>query len=301
MLSGLLKQCNTYRKGLLEERPLEVWDAFVRKWENDGGEEDDIEYEAFKAFMSKRYDATDTVSIARQKLDKVYQGNGSVERYIERFVSLLSDVEVEYETEEQEKLHLFMKGLNVQLQLQVRLLSTINRRTWKPFTYLDDLGSFVDKYEDGFKSGHGDAQGGPPKRSAVTTFHTNLGAANIPEEVQGVPPLWGAVGGPLVAPGKGGKVDPQKAVPAYMECYFCKQLGHEAWQCQLKREWLGAKLKGEGFPVPGLIALANLSCTLSPLRNKCNLSCSTISYSTLTSETKATYLSMYLSTLSFPW
>ena len=92
----------------LEERPLKVWDAFVRKWEKEGGEEDAIEWEDFKAFMSKRYDATDTVAIARQKLDKVYQGNESVERYIERFVALLSDIEVDYEMVEQDKLHLFM-------------------------------------------------------------------------------------------------------------------------------------------------------------------------------------------------
>jgi hypothetical protein len=64
----------------LEERPLQVWDAFVRKWEKDGGEEDAIKLEDFKAFMSNFYDATDSVAIARQKPDKVYQGNESVER-----------------------------------------------------------------------------------------------------------------------------------------------------------------------------------------------------------------------------
>jgi hypothetical protein len=227
----------------LEERPLKVWDAFVRKWEKDGGEEDAIEWEDFKAFMSKRYDATDTVAIARQRLDKVYQGNESVERYIERFVALLSDVEVEYEMVEQDKLHLFLKGLNVQL----RLASTINPGTGKPFTDLDDLCSFVVKYEGGFKSAHGDAQGGPAKRRAVSTFHTNLGAVNSPEEV---PPFWGAVGGPPGAPGRGGKVDSRKSVPANRECYFCKQLGHEAWQCQLKKEWLAAKAKAGGFQPP---------------------------------------------------
>eukprot|EP00884_Botryococcus_braunii_P019261 jgi/Botrbrau1/6018/Bobra.0042s0004.1 len=92
-------------------------------------------------------------------------------------------------------------------------------------------------------------QGGPPKRRTLSNFHTNLGAAHIPEEVQGSPPFWGAVGGPPGAPGKG-KLDSRKVIPANRECYFCKQLGHEAWQCQLKREWLAAKAKAGGFQPP---------------------------------------------------
>eukprot|EP00884_Botryococcus_braunii_P010402 jgi/Botrbrau1/19363/Bobra.0672s0001.1 len=52
-------------------------------------------------------------------------------------------------------------------------------------------------------------QGGPPKRRTLSNFHTNLGAAHIPEEVQGSPPFWGAVGGPPGAPGKG-KLDSRK-------------------------------------------------------------------------------------------
>jgi hypothetical protein len=66
----------------LEERHLKVWDAFGRKWENIGGEEDAIGWEDFKTFMSKRHDAIDTVSSARQKLDKVYQGHEGAKRYI---------------------------------------------------------------------------------------------------------------------------------------------------------------------------------------------------------------------------
>ena len=134
--------------------------------------------------------------------------------------------------------------------MQLRLASTINPGTGKPFTDLDDLCTFVVKYEGGFKSAHGDAQGGPPKRRTLSNFHTNLGAAHIPEEVQGSPPFWGAVGGPPGAPGKGGKLDSRKVIPANRECYFCKQLGHEAWQCQLKREWLAAKAKAGGFQPP---------------------------------------------------
>eukprot|EP00884_Botryococcus_braunii_P000180 jgi/Botrbrau1/10162/Bobra.0121s0014.1 len=74
-----------------------------------------------------------------------------------------------------------MKGLNVPL----RLASTINPGIGKPFTDLDDLCSFVVKYEGGFKSAHGDAKGGPPKRRTLTNIHTNLGAAHILEEAQG--------------------------------------------------------------------------------------------------------------------
>jgi hypothetical protein len=40
-----------------------------------------------------------------------------VEKYIERFMSLLSDVEVEYKIAPQDQLHLFIKGLNQPLRL----------------------------------------------------------------------------------------------------------------------------------------------------------------------------------------
>lgn len=89
--------------------------------------------------MDKRYEGTDLVTLARQKLDKVYQGNESIEQYIDCFVCLISDVKVENEMQELDKLHLFVKGRTT----PKRFASTVNSRTGKPFTDLDDLCTFV--------------------------------------------------------------------------------------------------------------------------------------------------------------
>lgn len=43
--------------------------------------------ESFKDIMSRRYDSTNLVSLSRQKLDYVFQGNEGVERYMERVVT----------------------------------------------------------------------------------------------------------------------------------------------------------------------------------------------------------------------
>ena len=228
----------------LEERPLKVWDAYVRKLEREGLEEEALTWEDFTNFMSKRYDSTDTVAVARQKLDKVYQGNESVEKYIERFIALTSDVETEYQMMEQDKIHLFLKGLSTPL----RVACTINPGTGKPFTDLDDLCSFVVKYEGGLKSFHGDGQGGPTKKRVVSTYYPQLGAVH-PEEVPFNTPVasWAAVG---VPPTGIGKVDSRKFIPPDRQCYFCKALGHEAWQCNLKREYLANKAKAGGYQPP---------------------------------------------------
>jgi hypothetical protein len=68
-------------------------------------------------FMGNRYDSTDLVMAARQKLDHVYQGQESVEKYIERFITLLSDVETEYEICENDKIYMFLKGLNAHIRV----------------------------------------------------------------------------------------------------------------------------------------------------------------------------------------
>eukprot|EP00884_Botryococcus_braunii_P022924 jgi/Botrbrau1/9315/Bobra.0086s0001.1 len=57
---------------LMEERPTKVWDTHVRKLEKEGIHEHTLEWKDFKTFMVKRYDSTDTVAIARAKLDKVF-------------------------------------------------------------------------------------------------------------------------------------------------------------------------------------------------------------------------------------
>lgn len=238
----------------LEERPHKVWDAHVRKAAREGKE---LTWEDFKGFMEKRYDSTDLVTLARAKLDKVYQGNESVERYIERFMGLMSDVEVEYEMQEPDKIHLFVKGLSTPL----RLASTINPGTGKPFTDLDDLCTFVVKYEAGLKSVPGDGQGREPKKGRPYLHQPQLGGVfgsqsnpYLEGQVTHTPfPLWGAAQAPGGGFGKGfgrGKVDSRAAVPADRECYFCHKLGHESWQCHAKKEYLAAKAKAAGL-TPG--------------------------------------------------
>lgn len=81
---------------LMEQKPTKVWDTHVRKCESDGRKEKDTEWKEFRECMSKRYDCTDIVAQSRQKLDQVFQSMETVEKYIEKFMSLLSDVEVEY-------------------------------------------------------------------------------------------------------------------------------------------------------------------------------------------------------------
>lgn len=232
----------------LDEKPYKVWDAYCKKATREGKEEE-LTWDAFKSFMEKRYDSSDLVTIARQKLDKVYQGHEGVERYIERFVCLLSDIEVEYEMQEQDKIHLFLKGLNTPL----RLACTVNPASGKAFSDLDDLCTYVVKYEAGLKTVPGDSQGREPKRARTYTHHPQLGAlagpvfASSEEQVTQSPyPQWGAalaVGGGF---GRGKKIDSRTAIPSDRECYFCHKLGHEAWQCLAKKAWVAAKAKAAG-------------------------------------------------------
>lgn len=81
----------------MEEMPIKVWDAHVNECESGGKKEKDIKWKEFKECMPQRYDYADTVAQSRQKLDKVFQEVKNVENYIERLISLLSNVEVEYE------------------------------------------------------------------------------------------------------------------------------------------------------------------------------------------------------------
>ena len=232
----------------LDERPTKVWDAYVRKQER-LKEGEKLSWEDFKSYMMKRYDSTDTVAIARQKLDKVYQGSDSVERYIERFMGLLSDVEVEYEICMQDQLHLFIKGLSAPL----KLASTVNPGTGKPFTDIDDLCTYVVKYEASLKS-HSDVQGPPSKRrqfhgsypavAGAVVDQTPVATPQVQPFLVPYPYLGAAVSTGAGVGGNGhGKIDSRKFIPPDRQCYFCKGLGHEAWQCQAKREWLATKAR----------------------------------------------------------
>jgi Retrotransposon gag protein len=80
----------------LDEKPSKIWDSCLKRKLRENPHAV-VTWQDFKSIMAKRYDSTDLVSLSRQKLDHVFQGNEGVERYTERFVALLSDVETEYE------------------------------------------------------------------------------------------------------------------------------------------------------------------------------------------------------------
>lgn len=79
-------------------------------------------------------------------------------RYNKGCVSLLSNVEVDNEMQEQNKLHMFMKWLTTPM----RLASITHPGMGRPFTVLDDLCTFfwfLVKYEACLKTVPGDGQG----------------------------------------------------------------------------------------------------------------------------------------------
>lgn len=236
---------------LMEEKPTKVWDTHMRKLVSDGREEQDITWEEFKLFMAKRYDSTDTVAMARSKLDKVYQGQETVERYIERFMALLSDVEVEYRIAPQDQLHMFIRGLNTPL----KLACTVNPATGTPFSDLETLCTYVVKYEASLRSTYLDGQGPQNKKKREIQLLPQVAAVGSVEThsqqgglSQPAPQLLGVVGKPLsgFGAGRSRKIDSRKTIPVDRQCYFCHQYGHESWQCLAKKQYLAAKAQAAG-------------------------------------------------------
>jgi hypothetical protein len=213
----------------MEERPIKVWGTHLKRKEREG-DQMEATWEEFKTFMGNRYDSTDLVMAARQKLDHVYQGQESVEKYIERFITLLSDVETQYEICENDKIYMFLKGLNA----HIRVACTINPQTGVRFSDLDVLCTYVVQYESNLKSG-GMLRGQEGRKvlNAVKRTPTST-PAYFPGYTQG--PVLGAVGHSV-----GGKLDSRTSVPSERQCYFCKSFGHEQWQCQAKRDYLQRK------------------------------------------------------------
>jgi hypothetical protein len=217
----------------MEERPCKVWNTYVkrRERENTAGS---ISWKEFVEFMSKRYDATDLVTMSRSKLDHVYQGKEGVEKYIERFVTLLADVETEYEICENDKIYMFLKGLHA----PIRLACTVNPATGMRFSDLDTLCTYVVQYETNLRSG-GMCQGQEqrkPFNNAVKVPFVGSGRGSKSTAPKPPVPAWGAVGGPSPA-----KIDSRSSIPKDRQCYFCGHFGHEAWGCRKKQRWLQNK------------------------------------------------------------
>lgn len=213
----------------MEEKPTKVWGTYIKRKEREVKEGTFVPtWEEFKEFMSKRYDSTDQVAVSRQKLDNVYQGQDTVEKYIERFVTLLGDVETEWEISENDKIHMFLKGLNTNL----RLACTVNPQTGEKFADLDSLCTFVVKYESNLKVGGMMRQ----EKKALGAVRTPPQHGRVPPVQTPVPrsPFFGPVAG-------GGKLDSRTHIPLDRQCFFCKQFGHEQWACRAKQEYLARK------------------------------------------------------------
>ena len=125
---------------------------------------------------------------------------------------------------------MFHKGLNA----HIRVACTINPQTGVRFSDLDVLCTYVVQYESNLKSG-GMLRGQEGRKvlNAVKRTPTST-PAYFPGFTQG--PVLGAVGHSV-----GGKLDSRTSVPSERQCYFCKNFGHEQWQCQAKRDYLQRK------------------------------------------------------------
>jgi hypothetical protein len=102
-----------------------------------------ITLDIFGELLACVYDNADKVARARDKLDSVYQGKESLEKYVERFTTLLADVEVAGELSSGEKVHRFRKGLRDDL----KKFSAINPSTGKQYEDIDALIQMLTAYD----------------------------------------------------------------------------------------------------------------------------------------------------------
>lgn len=228
-----------------------------------------VDLALFRELLSSVYDNTDKVAKARDKLDSVYQGNESVEKYVERFTTLLAEVEVSGDLSMGEKIHRFRKGLREDL----KKFSAINPTTGKGFDDLDALISLLTRYDA--------AVGGPSQAKRLRTGHggpsSSLATASVGQAPQvvgggqdGTFPYHNHAFGmmaaaPMVAapfqvghcypaplatvaaiqgttpyPRRDGlppeyRRDTRVAFPLDRTCYACNTPGHESWFCPLKK------------------------------------------------------------------
>jgi hypothetical protein len=228
-----------------------------------------VDLALFGDLLSSVYDNTDKVAKARDKLDSVYQGNESVEKYVERFTTLLAEVEVSGDLSMGEKIHRFRKGLREDL----KKYSAINPTTGKGFDDLDALISLLKQYDA--------AVGGPLQAKRLRTGpggpNSSIATATVGQapHVAGVGQDWTIpyyshefgmmAAAPMVAapiqmahgypaplatvatiqgatpyPRRDGlppeyRRDTRVAFPLNRSCYACNTPGHESWFCPLKK------------------------------------------------------------------
>ena len=231
----------------LAKGPAKVWAAQQARLLKDGAV-DPADLAVFTESLSRVYDNGDRATKARIKLDKVYQGHDSLERYVERFTALVAEIEAEEDISEPEKLLKFKAGLKTNL----RMMSLMDGRTGLPFTKLETLLGFLTRY-DAALSGVQNVENGPRAASSDTRpqkrprgphGHGQLAAARPmvnPENQFGVP-MVAAFGG--FGPGQGygrgfyprmdglppgQRFDGRQRIPPYRICYICGKPGCESW------------------------------------------------------------------------
>lgn len=227
----------------LAKGPAKVWAAQQARIIKDRtGDPSDLT--VFTESLARVYDNGDRATKARIKLDKVYQGNDSLERYVERFTALVAEVEAEEDISEPEKLLKFKAGLKTNL----RMMSLIDTQTGLPFTKLETLIGFLTRYDaalsgvqidNGPRAASTDTR--PPKRARGP--HPRVAAVQPmlnPPNQYGIPIVaaFGAQGqgfGRGFYPRMDGLPPGQRfdgrggVIPRDRICYLCGEPGHEFW------------------------------------------------------------------------
>lgn len=243
----------------LAKGPAKIWASHRAKLMKDNlGDPKD--FELFVTCMTRTYDSGDRAAKARVKLDKIYQGADTLERYVERFMSLVAEIEAESDLSASEKLHRFKHGLKTELQFSA-LLDT---RTGKPFEDLGDLIQFLTRYDAAVGGVSGQEKGpranamnaerpakrgrGHLKPARLLHIRANLTPDWAEEEYYMPPPrrpFAAAAMGPAGFPGRqpvrqyyprmdglppGHRVDMRANIPLDRFCYVCGQRGCESWK-----------------------------------------------------------------------
>jgi len=167
----------TFAVRCLQKGPAKVWAAYAARAVKFNTGEDLTDLDVFSKALSQVYDTGDRATKARLKLDKIFQGADSVERYVESFTSLVAEIEAEEEISAPEKLLKFKSGLKPSLQL----VALFDSQTGKPFTSVEALIEFLTCYDaalsgvqtvNGPRAAPSDARPhkrlrGPPAQAAV--------------------------------------------------------------------------------------------------------------------------------------
>jgi hypothetical protein len=242
----------------LAKGPAKIWASHKAKLVRDKtGDPKDLDI--FTTCMSKTYDSGDRAAKARVKIDKIFQGSDTLERYVERFMSLVAEIEAEGELSTSEKLHRFRKGLKTDLQYT----ALMDTRTGRPFEDLEDLIQFLTRFDaalggvssqdkgpqlNAIRSDRPAKRGRPGRgplqpRVAVTRAHPS--SFYFDEAMAypvGQPFAAAAMGQPQFMPGQRmfyprmdglppeRRVDMRQQIPMDRRCYVCGRPGCESWR-----------------------------------------------------------------------